>query len=200
MAADHLRCPDPAPHHVQHPVDRGRVRWKAIGPPCQPGAQRQSDEVVGQFCQRPDVGRIHIGHQAGEQVGGLGGTHRMARQERDGVASRHVGQERKHLVPDAVADEPRVVIHRIRQGLEAKGLTEGPGLMATQRQQRPPLRRTDAGGSRDACPPQQVQEHGLSLVISGMPREDAGRPRGPAGVTGTRLQVRPVVHRCLHAP
>ena len=82
-----------------------------------------------------------VGHNAGKGLvegAGVGGQHVGAASEQcDDITPGDVVEQRQHLVTDAVAHEPRIVVGRIQQWLDAEVGTQRHGLVAPQSQDRP---------------------------------------------------------------
>ena len=96
------------------------------------------------------------------------------------VALGDVVECRHHLVTDLVATEPQVVVRLVLHRSESELAAQRTRLGAAQRQQRAVVP-AHAGEAIEAGAAQQVEQHGLGLVVDRVPREHIGRERRVAG-------------------
>ena len=191
------RRPPPTSHPTaltpgdgEDPLDRGRVRRVLLG---QPPPERAPSRRGGRVGQSAGIGRVELGGRGvgqirlgPEQVG-------LAGQDRDDVALGDVVQERQQLVPDPVPPEGERRVGRVVDRCQPQLPAQRHRLGVAEVEQRTAIA-AHARQPVQACPPQEVEEHGLGLIVGRVTGEDVGGQRGVARGAGPGLEVR----ACLH--
>ena len=173
-----------APRHGQDPLDRGgvgRVALDVVGPRARPAPRPWPPPRAPARSVRASVGSSDRG------LGAAGGRRRRRPGRPGGRAAGTTSRSAtsassgQHLVADPVADG--------RPGRRFDGSTTGSrpaaahsASVSARRRARIGWRRpgAHAGEPVEAGPPQQVEQHGLGLVVGGV-AEQRRRGRGPRG-------------------
>ncbi len=107
------------------------------------------------------------------------------------VAAGQVGQQGQQFVAHPVAQVARVGVGRVVHDRQCERAAQGHGLGPAQGEQgRAAGAHRRQAGQRGAA--QQVEQHGLGLVVGGVAGEHARGQHAVAGLAGAGLQVGPV--------
>ena len=119
----------------------------------------------------------------------------LAGEQRGNVALGDRRGEREQLVADPVATVGGICVRRVGHGLQAECRAERNGLCPADGEQR--SARPDAcghgahpGQTVEPAAAQEVEQHGLGLVVGGVSGEHTGGEHGVAGRSGAGLEVR----------
>jgi len=163
-----------------------------LGDPPSDGPAREDGVAVA---KRPAVGRVDARDLFVEERA-LGGCHLGdAHQYRHGVPIGDVGHEAEQFGANPVPPDRRIAVRLVDDRLDLEKPAQLVGLgppKVEDRVVRPGSHRRQAGGPG---PPQEPEQHGLGLIVSGV---SGHRPRGEdrsSGLTGAGLQIRAGIHR-----
>jgi hypothetical protein len=142
----------------------------------------------------PGIGGVERSGKGVEQV--VVGAKQVGLAGEDGrqVAGGHIGQQRQHLVAHAVAHESWIGVRFVVGRGHASEPTHLHGVGSTQPQEGPRGPRAHTGQTARCGTAQQVDEHGLGLVVGCVPGEHAGGQHGVARRPGPGLEIRAVAH------
>jgi hypothetical protein len=167
------------------------------------GPQPAADGPLGQRrrCggEGAGVGRVDRGRQVVEQHDVGPGHVGLAGEDGHDVAPGDGVEQRQQLVAHPVAAERRVGIAGVVDGLEPHVDTQSQGLAPAQPPDRAP-HRVHTHQPVEPGAAQQVQQHGLGLVVGRVAGQRVGRQRRVPGRPGPGLEVGPRAHVDPHRP
>ena len=168
--------------------------------PPEPLAHRDAGEHDIGGGERARIGDVDGGRGGAQVVGHVGEQFGLAHEHGHRVAFGDVGHQRQHLAPHPIAHERGVEVRRIVERLEPLDGADGLGLGPTQRQDRMPMARSDAGEPVGTGTAQEVHEHGLRLIIGGVSQRGLGAEHLMAGEACPRLEIGPGLDRQRFGP
>ena len=161
------------PRHGEHPLDRGRVgrvavaRSRAATPRTARAGERAAAPTRSAAASVGSSAAASSSSRSASSAQQLG----LAGEQGGHVALGDVVEQRQQLVADAVAAERGVVVRGSSTGVEAERRAQSARCRAGAGEQRAAARR--ARMPRQAVEPgaaQQVEQHGLGLVVGGVAR------------------------------
>ena len=141
--------------------------------------------------QLAGVGRVDLGRQLVQQVEIVAQDVGGAGQHVHGVALGDVGEQRERFVTDAVASERRVSVRRVGSDAEAERRAQTERLAPAEREQRLRRPRRHRAEAVEAGAAQEVEEHGLRLIVCGVAGQHTVGKRVVARPSQAGLEVRP---------
>ena len=188
------RTPGATSHARRSP--RATARTRSTAAPsggCSPASQRRTARrasATGAAARARGVGGVEVGRERVHEVGLVAEHLGLAGEDRDDVALGDGVEQGEELVAHPVAAEGGRLVGRILDRSQAEVPAERPGLAPAQAEQRP-ADGPHAGQPVEPGAAQEVEQHGLGLVVGCVAGQDVGRQRGVAGGPGAGLQVRP---------
>jgi hypothetical protein len=180
-------CRERAPgRHDEYPLDGSEVRWVVTAQPLANGPPTERGRCVR---HGPCVGRVERGGQLAKESCVLRNKARLAGEDRDDVAARHLAKKRDQLVADAVSQIGWIAVGDVLDRLETKLGAQPMGLGATKAENRVPPTGTHSAEAVGCGAPEQVDKDRLGLVVGRVARGNFWRQDSEAGGTRPRLKV-----------